>query len=189
MWWTRTEKTAVEVDTDRRRHWLCSELTTVHHLLVVPDMLELLHDITVVLFPTTGSMCERKWCQSFGVSPGDGTVTEIGMGGGGTTAVSFPYLNTDPLIRILSTEVVSNSIKPTTSSGSPAVVLVWHGKATPVVGSIPWASLTALFGEKQKMSLVWKQGFWEWAWQCGFCTMIGPTVADFFVITYRISNI
>lgn len=58
------------------------------------------------------------------MSPGDGTVTEIGMGGGGTTAVSFPYLNTDPLIRILSTEVVSNSIKPTTSSGSPAVVLV-----------------------------------------------------------------
>lgn len=47
-----------------------------------------------------------------------------GGGGRGTTAVSFPHLNTDPLIRILSTEVVSNSIKPTTSSGSPAVVLV-----------------------------------------------------------------
>lgn len=41
-------------------------------------MLEPLHDVMVVQFPTSACVCERKWCHGLRLSPADGTPIERG---------------------------------------------------------------------------------------------------------------
>lgn len=61
----------------------CKVELAFQHPLVVGcksshHMLEPLHDVMVVQFPTSACMCERKWCHRLRLSPADGTLINQG---------------------------------------------------------------------------------------------------------------